>query len=533
MLVKNRFLFSYRFILIVAATLAISCGSDNNPEIKEKETTEPPVENTEEDNNSDTTASAETIEMHQWMLREMRQKYLWNEDIPNNVSVDTEDTEAFFKSMLSQNDGKHTDGNNYFYSYIENDTKYSLTRALQSGNTYGMYLVWYRLTTNNGAVTNNLAARVLYVCDDSSASDAGIERGDWIWKIDKAGRQSDITSDLLNSFYSGSGIDLYITRDGKEVSLANLQKVTIAASKEMKISPVFRTKVVDVENKKVGYLCYNAFVSGKTPFETFEYDDELVEAFKTFKTQQIDELVLDLRYNGGGSLTSAGILSYMIAPSAALNDIIWILTKKNNYKDIYKLSLFNTFYKQRDGNISDLPNLNLSNLYCLVSSNTASASEAVANGLKEYMNVTLVGSRTEGKDVGMNPIRTEDNKYPYYMWPITFRITSSDTNFHYSDGLVPDSNNTLDEKYIVDEKGHKQDVEMYPLGDSREVLFARALALILGTNITRSSQEIRTYGSVGVEVPAYNTLNRKPWYEKNALLIPNMNSSGESSVEGN
>ena len=500
----------YLCVLFFVACLSISCGSDNDSVVNPDPT---PVTPTGDDDNSDTNASAETVAMHNWMLQQMKARYLWKEDIPSSVTTDTEDTQAFFESMLSQNDGKHTSTSDYFYSNIEKDPKYTSTRALQSGDTYGMWLVWYRVVNTDESDTGHLAARILYVCDDSSAAQAGLERGDWIRAISESETQKDITSDNWMTLSSGSGIGLYVAKNWKAAREED-KLVTLSASREMTISPVFRSAVVEQGGKKIGYLCYNAFLSGVTSFETFEYDDALIEVFNSFKTQQIDELVLDLRYNGGGSLQTAGMLAYMIAPSSSLNDPIWILTEQDGNERSYKMSTFIKRYKDGTEVVKDLdlPNLNLSNLYCLVSSNTASASEAVANGLKPYMNVTLIGKTTEGKDVGMDPIRDSENKYPYYMWPITFRITSTDTSFHYSDGLVPDATNDLDET--------SNDSIMYPLGDPQEILFARAVELITGTTTTRAVKETSTHPSVRVEVPAYSSLRNRPWYERNALMIP-------------
>ena len=272
------------------------------------------------------------------------------------------------------------------------------------------------------------------------------------------------------------------------------------------------SSVLEIECQKQYFVKLQNWIDSE--YKTKSILPKKDEIFNSFKTQQIDELVLDLRYNGGGSLQTAGMLAYMIAPSSSLNDPIWILTEQDGNERSYKMSTFIKRYKDGTEVVKDLdlPNLNLSNLYCLVSSNTASASEAVANGLKPYMNVTLIGKTTEGKDVGMDRIRDSENKYPYYMWPITFRITSTDTSFHYSDGLVPDATNDLDET--------SNDSIMYPLGDPQEILFARAVELITGTTTTRAVKETSTHPSVRVEVPAYSSLRNRPWYERNALMIP-------------
>ncbi len=513
---KKRFPINNIGALLFVMCLSVSCSSsDKDPEV------DPVTPVVDEPTEPSTTASATSIAMNEWMLSKMQDKYLWQDDIPSDLSTDTDDTQAFFESMLSQNDGKHTNGADYFYSYLEEDPEYTATRALQSGDTYGLFLTWYRLTDEDGVSTDNLAARVLYVAENSSAAEAGVERGDWIWFTDQSGERKDITSSDLLSFYSGSGFGFYTIKNGEEITAANLKLVTISASKQMELSPIFKSEVVEQGGKKVGYICYNAFVSGVTPFETFEYDDALIAIFNDFKSQQIDDLVLDLRYNGGGDLRTAGLLAYMLAPQADLDQPIWILTDYDGAKDSYTLSSFRNRYKDsKFDQTLDLPNLDLSHLYCIVSAYTASASEAVANGLKPYMDVTLIGSTTEGKDVGMERIRDSNNKYPYYMWPITFRITSTDTSFHYSDGLVPDTANTLDEKYVVDSSGNSSDIEMLPLGDRGEALFAHALSLIADTPSTRAVKTIRTYGTVGVEVPAYGTLTKRPWYETNALIIP-------------
>ena len=165
-------------------------------------------------------------------------------------------------------------------------------------------------------------------------------------------------------------------------------------------NPILCDTVYEFNGKKVGYLAYTSFDLISIP--------ELIEVGKKFKSEGIKELVLDLRYNGGGYVITESVLASMFAPKANVDagDIF----EKEEYNDIlteiYReagISLETPFMTEYDYDEIDLhvstkdANIGLERIYGLISPNTASASEALLSGLMPYMDVRLIGEASHGK----------------------------------------------------------------------------------------------------------------------------------------
>jgi len=142
----------------------------------------------------------------------------------------------------------------------------------------------------------------------------------------------------------------------------------------------------------------------------------------------------------------------------------------------------------------------------LVSGSTASASEAVINGLSPYMTVTLIGEQTEGKNVGSENY-ADDAKYAYDFQPITFYITSKAGN-DYSTGFTPN--------YPMNEFDQSENSTILPLGDTNEYLLNKALSLI--TNTTKSLQTKSV--SLGVTIKPMKVIGTSlKRHETNGVLL--------------
>jgi len=164
---------------------------------------------------------------------------------------------------------------------------------------------------------------------------------------------------------------------------------------EIKIVPdnytfkVTSSKIINFQGKRIGYLCYDAF-SGNSVME-------LEKAFTLFKNSHIDFLVVDLRYNGGGSVTVASILLDNIDgahPGSRQFYLDWNANYRQNNENYYFEEA-----SEQDGN-----ELKMKQVYFLVSHNSASASELVISALKPYLghnNIITIGEATNGKNVGM------------------------------------------------------------------------------------------------------------------------------------
>lgn len=431
-------------------------------------------------------------DINKWIYQTMHTNYLWNDEIPDIDKLNfSADPQLFFKSLLSKKDGKDSNGLHYYYSYIEKNKDYSDTRtSIDSDDTYGMEFVRYTVTDNSG-VTGYEFIRILYILPNSPAEEAGLSRGDWITKING---QQILPGDYVNLF-NGPAITLMTGHTTKDQSA-----VSLSPSRAVVDNPLYKSTVLTIGNHKIGYLLYNHFTTGPVDYNDHTYDYQMKQIFSEFKSKNITDLVLDLRYNGGGYLTCAALMSRMIVPESSKDDVFCITT---NNKGHQITKGFN------DDNLAkDAVSLNLGRkVYILVSSSTASASESVINGLKPFMDVILIGQKTEGKNVGSQHFA--DNKYEWALQPITMRITSKNTDLDYSNGFQPD--------YVADElKTQSNPGGLLPFGDPDEYMLSKAIALITGGNKNVKTMTPLIEDSNLNLVPIYKSVDR---YQTNGVLI--------------
>ena len=174
---------------------------------------------------------------------------------------------------------------------------------------------------------------------------------------------------------------------------------------------------------------YSAFESG--------FDQELFDVFKEFKSQNITELILDLRYNGGGDVTSANLMSSCIAGDFCVDKTFASYMKAlGNQRPIQKFA-----YSQYDNLSTSLSagGLKLQKIYCLVTDDSASASELVINALRGIdIEVILIGTTTHGKNVGMEGVELTAGTDKYLLFPITFQAYNAKGFGDFENGFTPD-----------------------------------------------------------------------------------------------
>jgi hypothetical protein len=171
-------------------------------------------------------------------------------------------------------------------------------------------------------------------------------------------------------------------------------------------------------NKVTGHLVFDSFIQPST--------DELATAFAYFKSVGVNDLILDLRYNTGGYLYVAQALASYIAGNslAGKQDYFATLTYNSKHQDQNTSYIFQSTQSPLD----------LTRLVVISSRLTASASEAVMNGLKPFLDVVSVGDTTYGKPVGMNGWSVGEK---YFYWPITFKMVNAANVGDYFAGLPP------------------------------------------------------------------------------------------------
>jgi C-terminal processing protease CtpA/Prc len=249
-----------------------------------------------------------------------------------------------------------------------------------------------------------------------------------------------------------------ITPNGESISL------TKTALSE---NPILLNTVINQGNHKIGYLMYNGFYAS--------YDYQLNAAFGQMQSANITDLVLDLRYNSGGSIRTATRLASMI--TGQFNGQLfakeqWNAKAQAYYEDTNPGNLKNNF-SNSIGNTT-IKSLQLNKIYILTSKSTASASELIINCLKPYINVVQIGDITTGKNVGSitlydSPTFSKadaSGSHYYAMQPIVLKIVNKNGFGDYTAGLAPNYP-------LVENLGN-----LNTLGNTSEPLLSTAIGLI-------------------------------------------------------
>jgi carboxyl-terminal processing protease len=254
--------------------------------------------------------------------------------------------------------------------------------------------------------------RVRLVEPNSPAGAAQIHRG---WRITRINGSTSITTSnadyiVNNVYYSNSSSFTFVKPDGTVVDM------TLNAA-HYNEQPVYMDHVYNVNGKNVGYLVFNSFLG-----DTNRIYSDFQRVFSNFANAGVSELVVDLRYNGGGYVSVQEKLADYLVPSSA-NGALMFNEKFNDKNSDYNSAYY--FHK--------LGSLNLTKIFFIVTKSTASASELLINNLKPYMNVKLVGpNTTHGKPVGFFPIPVGD----WYIFPVSFRSTNKNGEGNYFNGMA-------------------------------------------------------------------------------------------------
>ena len=289
---------------------------------------------------------------------------------------------------------------------------------------------------------------ITFIFDDSPLKKFGVDRG---WKIARIDNKIVTYENATNLLAQNSATFTLISPNNDEVT-AN------ATKRVVKMNTVLMDTVYAKETGNIGYFALKGFVTPTI--------DELNSTFKKFKENDIKELIVDLRYNGGGEVKTATHLANLIAGS------------KNNGKTLGTY-VHNDKQTKRNNDIKmDVADysLDLSRVVYITSTNTASASELVINGLDPFMDVTLVGSNTHGKPVGMYILSSDSDSFNWVFVPICFKIVNANGYGDYYDGIPVDFS--------------ANDGINYPFGDLEEASLARAMEFLTG----ESSQK-QTYST--------------------------------------
>lgn len=253
--------------------------------------------------------------------------------------------------------------------------------------------------------------RVRQVEPASPAGRAGVRRG---WRITAINGNNNITtanaSFIVQNIYQSSTSTITFQKpDNSTVQLY----LNAAGYQEQ---PIILDTVYNVNGKKTGYFAFGSFLG-----DTTQIYNAFNRIFNGFASAGVQDLVVDLRYNGGGYVTVSQKLANWLAPASANGQVMM----NQQFNDKY------TRYNETE-RFSKLGSLNLNRIFFIVSNSTASASELLINNLKPYMDVQLVGpSKTYGKPVGYFPIPVGD----WYIFPVSFKSTNKNGEGGYFGGI--------------------------------------------------------------------------------------------------
>ena len=324
--------------------------------------------------------------------------------------------------------------------------------SLNNGMEFG--LVYY---PNN---SSNVFGYVRYVLPGTDAESKNLERGMIFNSIDGQQLTDTNFSELLslNSYEIGLA-----TFDGTAITPTG--EIITLVKQQYTENPILIAETLTVQGQKIGYLMYNAF--------TRDFDSQLNGVFAQFKADAITNLVIDLRYNGGGSVETAIDLSSMIT-GQFYNQVFaneeWNTDRQAEYASpkLFDNQIFTG---------EAINSLNLTKTYVLTTKRSASASELVINGLNPYIDMTQVGDTTTGKYQASfllydapapNFSKSQANPgHTYAMLPLVFKTSNAVGFTDYAEGLFPDIQ--LKEDYT----------NLGVLGDVNEPLLAAALNDIL------------------------------------------------------
>jgi carboxyl-terminal processing protease len=386
-------------------------------------------------------SSCTTTSQNLWVRDQLNTYYYWYQFMPAGVNpANFTSPEAYLEAVR--------------YRPIDNTFSFIADAAANDAFYSDSQFIGYGF----GNQTTATEIRVLQVYDDSPASEAGLSRGDRITTVNGRGVPAMIADGTIAGAFGAAQIGVATTIEWE--TQAGDRRSARMVKRLVTIPTVSLTRVVDIDGRKVGYLFFRNFVQPSTA--------ALTEAFTALKTAGATELVLDLRYNGGGLVDVAVHLASLIGGARTNGQVM--LNYVHNDKIGPVLNKATRFTNPEQA-------LNLQRLVVITTRSSASASELVINSLRPYMPVTIIGDATYGKPVGQYGLRFCDK----VLYPVAFSIKNANLEGDFFDGLAVDC--------------AAGDDDTHQLGDTAEASFAEALTFLrTGACSPKATTEARALG---------------------------------------
>ncbi len=449
------------------------------------------------------------IEIQNFVWKGLNAYYLWQNLVPD-LSDRRFSTDNELYSYLSGYD----DPANLFYSLLYMPNEY----PKDPNRTYSWIVDDYialeeafagiRLTSGmklkGAGYANGSGGYYIYVYDVVNGSDAntqGVTRGMIITEING----TTITRENVNSLLDNNTLTIHLADYNAGNPISNGTTITVTKS-QVTENPIKVSNIITNGSHSIGYLMYNQF--------SRNFDGELNAEFAKFQSAGVTDLIIDLRYNGGGSVQTATYLGSMITgqftgelfAQEVWNDkVMEVINPEfliNNFTD----QILN---KDADGTVvlnEAINSLNLETIYFIVSESSASASELVINALKPYIDVKLVGTQTYGKHVGSITLYDSDDytrngnnlkSHTWAMQPIVLEIQNKNGE-NAPEGFIPD--------VIIEEDPGNLGV----LGDPTEPLLERTIQYITtgakGVSAMKKGVQFSPSWNSNMMLPDYNNM---------------------------
>lgn len=376
------------------------------------------------------------ISTQTWLYEVMQQNYLFYEDIPAEDGLNFfSKPHEFISHIVSPKDQK----NGTKFTHVDSTYATPLTRA-DHNPSFGFEGAIVRIPDGSEAI------RVIYTQADSPAEEAQLKRGDWIIAANgKRIKNTDYSTYISNpkqaydftlGAFNGEGFD-------------TLQTVKMPAPRMVANKDLLDNHIITSGSRKACYILYNEFGKDQEQLKSF---------FAQLGSLSFDDIILDLRYNPGGYVSTSQTLSSMLAPASAMNKPFLKMTYNDKINKTDVLNLDPT-------SLGTSSPLEYKNLYVITSRNTASASEIVINGLRPYMKGRLfqVGTNTFGKNLAQE-LFTDERASQIELWMTTCSLSNSeDFGDYFTDGLKTDFDIKEDLLGQLGNLGTEQDSLLLPI----------------------------------------------------------------------
>ena len=370
-----------------------------------------------------------------WLRAYMSDWYFWSGSSPSPDPAGYDSLAGYFEALRYPGDE-----GSYYESAATHQLFFTEGRTLG----YGLFL---------NTLERALPLKVRYVEPRSPAAAAGLARGDVIVSVNGRSAAELVESQdfrALGAAVEGQGLTLEVSRGGDTRLVALLSAL-------YDLTPVPTARVLELPSgAKAGYLLLKDFIT--------QAEVPLADAFAQFRAAGATELILDLRYNGGGRVSTAAVLGSLVSGAAHAGEAFTEL--RYNAKHAGSNRVFT---------LTAAPGPAFQRVVVVIGPRTCSASELVINGLQPYAEVVTVGATTCGKPFGFNPAASCGNSYSV----VNFETLNARGEGRYYDGLPPSGTCALAEDF-----GGSP-------GDPGETLTAAALRYLAHGSCSEPTQRVQ------------------------------------------